>query len=170
MTVAENVEISDITVSNSSGNVEIAGISKEENKVFVSMKNSLKNDTKYTVRVKPSVLIDGVKEYGNVTESTFVTGEGEFGVRTVNFKIEGGKLISEIILYNNTENVKNALIVLNIYKDNKIVDSKVKSVNVENENTLELESDMYDNSSVAKVFVLNSWQDRSAFSNNLFEY
>jgi len=170
MTDAENVEISDITVSNSSGNVEIAGISKEENKVFVSMKNSLKNDTKYTVRVKPSVLIDGVKEYGNVTESTFVTGEGEFGVRTVNFKIEGGKLISEIILYNNTENVKNALIVLNIYKDNKIVDSKVKSVNVENENTLELESDMYDNSSVAKVFVLNSWQDRSAFSNNLFEY
>ena len=47
---------------------------------------------------------------------------------SVNFKFEDEKLISEIVLYNNTENVKNALIVLNVYKDNKIVDSKVKSV------------------------------------------
>lgn len=170
MTDVENVELSDITVSDFSGNVEITDISAEENKVFVTLKNSMKNDTKYTVSVTPSLLIDGVKQYGNLTESTFITNQGGFGVSDVNFKIEDKKLISEIALYNNTETEKSALIILNIYKDNKIIDSKVKSVKIDTENTFELESQMYDNSSVAKVFVLNSWQDRRAFSNNLFEY
>lgn len=170
MTNATNVEISDIAVSDSSGNIEIAEVSKEENKVFVTLKNIMRNDTKYTVCVTPSLLIDDTIQYGRIAESTFTTGQGRFGVSDVNFKMEDEKFISEIVLYNNTEDEKNALIILNIYKDNKIIDSTVKSVSVDTENTFEIESEMYDSSSVAKLFVLNSWQDRSAFCNNLFEY
>ena len=61
---------------------------------------------------------------------------------------------------------------LYIYKENKIVDSKVKSVTVNAiaEEPFEITSDKYDNSAVAKVFVLNSWQDRSAFCESLFKY
>lgn len=172
MTDAESVELSDITVYDSAGNVEITNILKENNRVFLTLKNPLRNDTKYSIYVTPSVLTDGIKQYGRNTVSSFVTGNGEYGVSDVNFRIEDGSLISEALLYNNTTTDRTALIVLNIYKENKIVDSKFKSVTLKAgmQDGFELTSDMYDNSAVAKVFVLNSWQDRSAFCNNLFKY
>ena len=171
VTDASNITADDVSISDMSGELKIDSIEKEENTVYIKLSEALNSDTYYTVSLKPCVILNDTKNYGEISTISFKTGMGESGVKDVKFSSPEGILNAEITLYNKIQTDKNALAILNVYKDGKIIDFVAKSVLLnESEKTFTVTSKLYDNSCDVKLFFLNSWQERNSFNNNLYQY
>lgn len=153
--------------------VDLEKTESKEGVVTVYPKNKLLADMTYTLSFIPKITIDSKEYTGKANNISIIVPGNKYGVKNAKFSQLSDEINAEIMLYNNTDKDEQALIILNMYKEGRIVKSIAKSVNVTantDEEGCMLDVEEYDNTCDIKIFILNSWKDRTSFTNKIFYY